>query len=474
MKEAITMRLLCQGKNRAIAVIITLAAVILFASCEQPAGNPQNTGGGAGTINSAADLAKIGTDSEYPLDADYTLSANITLNNWTPIGDYTAEFTGTFDGGNRTITITGTGGVFAYTKGAAIRNLKVAGTITAESEDGEAVMVGGIAGNVVQTLIENCASSVNITATGHGHNSTAGGIAGNMRDNSTVRSCAAGGSITLNTGADEGLMIYAGGLVGYAGDGSSDGSAVSGCVISTSSWTGGTVSVQGAYPYAGGIVGYNYAGSIVSECYSIGTVAATGENLPYAGGVAGYNSRSAIVKDSYSAATVNASASSKQALAGGVTAVTAAGAVTQRCYATGQVTVRINGSGAADVGGSIGVPAAANAGGISGSMYILIPVVEYCAALNTGVSGIDTGSGGVLEVYRIAGKVEGTLTNNIANPNMTVSGGTVGGKGADKQDGADTASAKPAQSAFAALGWDFAAVWKWDAIKGCPVLQWQQ
>jgi hypothetical protein len=453
---------------------MVFAAASLSLSCEQPGGSSKNTGGGI--IRSAADLAKIGRDSGYPLDADYTLAADITVSGWAPIGDYDSEFTGTFDGGGHTITVTGTGGVFAYAKGAVIRNLKVAGTITAESESGEAVMVGGIAGNIEQTLIENCASGVNITAIGHGHNSSAGGIAGFMRDYSTIRSCTASGSVTLKAGVDagdSGLMIYTGGVVGYAGDGSSGGSTASGCVITQSRWTGGTVVSEGGYPYAGGVVGYNYAGSIVSECYATGDVTAQGADLPYAGGVAGYNSRSALVKDSWSAADVNAFSEGKQALAGGITAATAAGAVTQRCYATGRVRARIDGSGTADTGGSIGVPTAANAGGISGSMYVLTPVIENCAALNSGVSGIDSGSDGVLEVYRIAGKVAGTLTNNIANPGMTVTGGTVSDKTANGKDGADAASAKPEQAAFTAIGWDFAAVWNWDAIKGYPILKWQ-
>ncbi|RRN76558.1 hypothetical protein EIM50_24070, partial [Pseudoxanthomonas sp. SGD-10] len=53
----------------------------------------------AQTINiaTAADLAKIGNDPNYPLNGNYKQTANINLSgyaNWTPIG----EFTGTYDG----------------------------------------------------------------------------------------------------------------------------------------------------------------------------------------------------------------------------------------------------------------------------------------------------------------------------------------------------------------------------------------
>jgi hypothetical protein len=423
------------------------------------------------TISSAADLAKIGKETTHPLNRYYELTENITVSDWLPIGTANTPFRGALDGKNHTITITsGSGGIFSHTSSATIWNLKVAGTITAS---GDIVQVGGIAGNAIWTHITNCASSVTITATGHFHNSAAGSIVGNMRKNSMINSCTANGSVTLQVGEnDESLMIYTGGLVGYAGDGSSDGATPSGCLITKSSYNG-TVTATSGYPYTGGIVGYNYSGTYITECFSTGTVTATGANLPYAGGVSGYNSRSAVISDSYSTAAVNATAASKQALAGGIVGSTAAaGSTTARCYATGIVTATIDGNSAADAGGTLAVPLAANAGGISGALYYETPQIENCAALNNKVEAKDTASGGTLNAYRISVRVDGILTNNIANSDMTVTGRTPNDKTAAGQDGADT-DAKPAQSVFqTTLNWNFTTVWKMGTNH--PILQWQQ
>jgi hypothetical protein len=75
----------------------------------------------------------------------------------------------------------------------------------------------------------------------------------------------------------------------------------------------------------------------------------------------------------------------------------------------------------------------------------------------------------VFRVYRIAGRVDGKLVNNIAWAGMTVAGGLVGDTGADGQDGADTTE-KPEQSAYTAMGWDFSTIWQMGA-NGYPALR---
>jgi hypothetical protein len=85
-----------------------LFALLFAAACEQPAG----IGGYAPsiTVNSAADLAKIGKDSGYPLNGKYSLGSDLALADWTPIGTAAEPFAGTFNGNNRTLAITGSGG----------------------------------------------------------------------------------------------------------------------------------------------------------------------------------------------------------------------------------------------------------------------------------------------------------------------------------------------------------------------------
>jgi hypothetical protein len=453
-------------------------------SCEQdPA--PDNSSndeydGPSIEITSAEDIAKIGKTSAYPLNGVYTLTADIPVSDWTPIGTSTKPFKGTFNGGGKTITIDSTkGGLFAFTSDATITNLKIAGAIT-----GTGFQVGSIAGKIEQTHIEDCQSSAAITLTASAYNASAGGIAGYILDKGSVRGskitrCAASGNITLidSENGAAGWMFYCGGLVGYAGNGSSDILAgVSNIVITKSKYTGGIVRCATGFPYTGGIIGCDYTGSEVSECYSAGTVRAEGGNLPYAGGIAGYVSANATVTNSYSSAAVNAVSASRYALAGGITGAVAKPATVSECYATGAVTATIKGDSTAGNGGTLGVPEAANAGGIAGASYYEAPEIKNCAALNSAVIAADTGTDGTLNPYRIAGRVDGTLTNNIAYSGMTLTTGettrtlTEDDKSGSKQDGADTAE-KPAQSVFqSTLGWDFTNTWQM-GTDGYPIFK---
>ena len=367
-----------------------------------------------------------------------------------------------------------------------LKNGKISGSsssVAVESEGQSGVYGGGVLGYGSGTLtVSGATSTGNVTVKASSHNSTAGGIVGYIlgTNNSTVSLCHAEGDVSLSpaAGSTSQLMFYCGGVVGYAGNGTADmGDERSGALVEKSSYTGGTVYCTNAYPYAGGVIGYNYTGSQVKECYASGAVKAEGSHLPYAGGVAGYISGAATVENSYSHATVHALSTSPQALSGGVAGATAKPSILSKCYATGAVTATINGSSTADMGGSLGVRAGANAGGISGSLYYADPTVEKSVALNSAVSGIDTaGSGGTMYVYRIGGisPLEGTpkLADNIAWSGMSVSGGSVGDKGPDKQDGQDCPQ-EPAQSVYTTLGWDFGAVWKMGS-GGYPVLRWQK
>jgi hypothetical protein len=456
-------------KKRIFQTVIALTVLLLAGSCEQSAG----TGPTAPiTLKTAANLAKIGKDAAYPVDGDYTLGADLTLENWTPVGTSEKPFAGTFNGGGRTLTLNnGGGGVFGFTDGAVISNVIVAGTIHAVREG--TVQAGGVVDNAKNTKISFCVSRVNIAAEGQGYNSSAGGIAGFMRDNSTVTDCYATGNITLRCIDIMGLS-HAGGIAGYQGTGAA-GDGSSGCVISRCYFTG-SVGAEGNFPYAGGIAGYNYAGSVIRRSWAAeGTVTATGANLPYAGGIVGYNSRSARIENCYADMTVNAMSTAKQALAGGVTGANAADSVVSRSYALEAVTATVDGSSSADAGGSIGPPASANAGGIAGAQYFSAPSIEHCVALNAAITGADSGSGAVYNVRRIAGPGTGEDNSAWESNSALVAAFAAGGTALAPEpdgggyDGADC-EAQPDQAAYAALGWDFATVWAMGE-DGYPVLQ---
>jgi hypothetical protein len=415
----------------------------------------------------------------------------------------TAQYAGALAGYGEELTITGSivsgsiginktsayplysGGIIGY-----LKNGKISGSSSAvavESEGQSGVYSGGVLGYAAGSIsVSGCSASGNILTKAGAHNSSAGGVVGYIlgTNDSTVSLCSASGNVSLTPASGREasqLMLYCGGVAGYAGNGTADtGGERTGAVIEKCRYTGGEVYCENAYPYVGGVIGYNYTGSVVKESFSAAgtTVKAKGSRLPYAGGVAGYISGAAQVLNSYSHATVIAEAlESKQALAGGVAGATAKPSLVSKCYATGAVTAKINGAGTDDMGGSLGVPSAANAGGISGSLYYANPKVEKSVALNVSVSGIDTGSGGVRNVYRVGGKSTvkdgGTpeLAENIAWSGMTVSPESVGDEGPNGQDGEDC-DQKPGQSVYSGLGWDFSSVWRMGG--DYPVLQWEK
>jgi hypothetical protein len=431
-------------------------------------------------IATAEDLAKIGATG-YPLTRAYKLTADIEVAaDWTPLANDGKPFQGAFYGEGYAITITsGTGGLFAHMKEATVYDLTV--NVTATAEGGN---MGGIAGYVERSRIEGCTAIVNLTLSNGLHNASAGGIAGFIRNWTTVANCTASGSVTINSATTGGFMVYAGGIAGYSGTALA-GSGESYCRIEKSRWNG-AVTATGGYPYAGGIAGYNYTGARITRCYSEGTVTATGGNLPYAGGVAGYNSRvgkktgtPATIDNCYSKATVTATSASKVALAGGIAAANAAGASISKCYSTGAVDATVTGNGTDDIGGSTGVMAAASAGGIAGAQYVsdegVNPTIASCAALNTSISGTYIASVSAWNIYRIAGagtdgNDTGVFTDNIAYSGMSISYHAESwAKTADGKDGEDSAD-KPGQAVYEGMGWDFVNVWQMDK-GGYPVLR---
>ncbi len=217
------------------------------------------------SISTAAELAKIGTDGAYPFSGSYILTQDINLNNqaWTPIGNSTTNFTGTFDGGGYTISglnvaggtsdDSGTSnyqGLFGYVSGGTVKNLNVSGTVTGYQ------YVGGVVGENYNGTVDNCSFSG--TVTGYRY---VGGVVGNSYT-SSVSSC-------YNTGDVNG-SDYVGGVVGRSNCADENSSATV-----TNCYNTGAVT---ATSIVGGVVGYNFAqvkstaSVIVSNCYNTGTV----------------------------------------------------------------------------------------------------------------------------------------------------------------------------------------------------------
>ena len=221
-----------------------------------------------------------------------TLAADIDMTGeWTPIGtDYRNSYTGTFDGGNHTITgLTVKGsdenaGLFGYigsngmVKNVVLKHVQIA-------SDYQNAYVGGVAGNN-DGAIENCSVSGSVSS-----RHTAGGVVGQQF----------GGSITL---CGSSATVKGTGEVGGVA-GKTDNSATL-----TACYATGNVTFERASTintFAGGVVGFNGTGSILTACYATGNVTGTGTGTGscYVGGVTGDNASGTLTACYHATGTVS-------------------------------------------------------------------------------------------------------------------------------------------------------------------------
>jgi len=228
-------------------------------------------------------VAKL-VNEEWKLDINIILTNNIDLTgiDWTPIcPDNSKKYTGTFDGGNHTITgltITGSnryaglfgqigpggtvknvvltevnvtsgtfvGGVAGWSFGGNIENCSVSGSVSGSSGSN----VGGVVGYQQGGSITGCSSSATVKGT-----QRAGGVAGTTNSGATLTACYATGDVTLEIAPTE--NISGGGVVGFNGGSSILACYAIGNVTSTGSSTGSVC--------IGGLLGNNY--TAVTACY---------------------------------------------------------------------------------------------------------------------------------------------------------------------------------------------------------------
>jgi hypothetical protein len=334
--------------------------------------------------------------------------------------------------------------------GSSIVNCRSSGAIRGETQGSVAnIIAGGIAGGAFYGTktyysgkIEGCFSTGNVTASGGGYWSWAGGIAGTISGDGHDDPDGAG-SGTPATGPTRVVRCYATGTVTAGGP-------------------------PGSWPYAGGIVGNNYYGGLVSQCWFNGAVKAEGTGITdYTGGIAGYNSKQyyghgSRIEDCWSAGSVEGYLN-----AGGIVGQNQAAAAIERCYSRAFISVQA-------AAGAKGNMAQQGAGGIAGYNAVHDGrgdgAVINCVALNPSIIS----SNGFDLIHRVVGDGGGSYTNNRARQDMELiisgSPSTPPDTGANGYDGEDCV-AKPAQSVYQTLGWNFTTVWK--MAGDYPVLQWQ-
>ena len=289
-------------------------------------------------ISTSADLAGLAdlVNTSFNLSGKtFHLTADIDLGGmpWTPIGNETYVFSGTFEGGGHAVTglyIDGSEdyrGLFGYIFNATVKDLSVSGSVTTTGNN-----AGAVAGYAQNSRITNCVSDAAVSG-----GSNVGGIAGNVQgstgDPAYISGCVNGGRVSgresniggiagalsvaiasdcANAGAVTGDGDWDSGIGGIAGYGSDAG--VVNCL------NRGDVRAENADVNAGGIVGY-YSNISAELCTNMGQVYGGG----YAGGILG--------RHDYGASTVASCASC--ASVGGVSGGVNTGAIVGGAFFTG-------------------------------------------------------------------------------------------------------------------------------------------
>ena len=232
-----------------------------------------------------------------------TLAEDIDLTgfNWTPIGDNNNKYTGTFDGGDHTITgLTVTtsnryAGLFSYLSGT-VKDVTLKDVKIESNNDGS--YAGGVAGWSFGGKIENC--SVSGSVSGSGMNGVAGGVVGYQSDG-------------FLTGCSSSATVNAGSAAGGVAGGTNNGAILTACYAT------GSVSVENNTTnaaYAGGVLGSNGGSCTLQACYAWGSVTGSGNGTIYTGGVTGANDLGTLTACYHAKGTVSCPAGTTGGVAG--------------------------------------------------------------------------------------------------------------------------------------------------------------
>ncbi len=230
-------------------------------------------------IASAADFAKIAANP----DGDFVQTANITASD--VILTTATPFTGTYDGGNCTITLNNVTfaanktGLFSMTDGATIKNLTVTGSVTNPGVNNSGIIVG----TVKESTFENLTSNVELTMTATGNVNQVGGIAGiitgSTNETTTFTKCV---NYTDIQNGDAGHLVNAGGIVGSIANSVSKGTVTFTSCANHGDLNGrsgtGIGGISGNADNSSGL----FTNLIFTDCYNTGDITGQGNSAGFA------------------------------------------------------------------------------------------------------------------------------------------------------------------------------------------------
>ncbi|WP_279385509.1 GLUG motif-containing protein, partial [Clostridium minihomine] len=277
-----------------ICVLVALSILISSMPLTVNAANISGTGTSSDPyiITSADQLASISTTG---LGKCYKLGNNIDLSSykdWTPIGNTSKPFTGTFDGDGYTISNLTIGtesspsalsylGLFGYTGTATIKNVGLKNASIYSTGDNIGGLVGRCNGNAT---ITNTYITGNVSGCSY-----VGGLIGCVSGSNSVI------SNSYATAEVSGSSNCVGGLVGQNGYYNSNSDYVYGATVINCYANG---SVAGS-SYIGGLIGQS--NGTITNSYAVGVT--TGAS--YVGGLVGRNNNQGQIINSYAAGNVS-------------------------------------------------------------------------------------------------------------------------------------------------------------------------
>ena len=224
-------------------------------------------------ISSAADLLEfkaIVEGGQYGASALLTADIDMAGQGWASIGQGDTEsthyYTGSFDGGSHTISNLGAPLFFRTGSGLIVKDLTLAGTLTAPTDNNEAAFIGYFRGE--NFTLTNLTSKTDITL--EGTNNVAG----------ILGYCYITGMGTLTNCVNEGTITAAqnvGGIIGQHGYSSADMH-----IKFFSCANKGNINASG--DHTGGIIGYNQSRTDYTDTYNTGNITSTAAQV---GGITG-------------------------------------------------------------------------------------------------------------------------------------------------------------------------------------------
>ena len=243
---------------------------------------------------------KVNSGAKATVNAKLIANVDMGGATVTKIGlNETNTFTGSFDGGNYTISNfvvdadgdTYDNGLFGYVENATIKNLNVSSTLKLNANNSDVSnnnhvysgFVAHLTGN--SALIENCNVNTTINIATSGNYNRVGLIASNIENGATVRNCQSSG--TIKSTSTKYNLVNCGGIVGRVSKGT-----IENCIsnVDYNNTINRADDTDISIYNIGGIVGCSGGTNTIKNCTSKGNMAfdCTDTDIKQIGGIVGY------------------------------------------------------------------------------------------------------------------------------------------------------------------------------------------